>query len=72
MPGHTVSPRAEVHPLARTAVLPIAGVVGAAHLVAAAVTGGYWFDEAYMLALGRHHLDWGSVDQPRSPRCSPC
>jgi hypothetical protein len=25
---------------------------------------GYWFDEVYMLAVGRHHLDWGSADQP--------
>lgn len=32
MPGHTVGPRAEVHPLARAAVLPIAGVVGVAHV----------------------------------------
>ncbi len=25
---------------------------------------GYWFDEVYMLAIGRYHLDWGSADQP--------
>jgi hypothetical protein len=25
---------------------------------------GYWFDEMYMLAIGRNHLDWGSADQP--------
>jgi hypothetical protein len=25
---------------------------------------GYWFDEMYMLAIGRYHLDWGSADQP--------
>ncbi|WP_231992747.1 hypothetical protein [Mycobacterium sp. 1164985.4] len=24
----------------------------------------YWFDEVYMLAIGRNHLDWGSADQP--------
>jgi hypothetical protein len=24
----------------------------------------YWFDEIYMLAIGRYHLDWGSADQP--------
>ncbi|WP_307787770.1 glycosyltransferase family 39 protein [Mycolicibacterium sp. S2-37] len=24
----------------------------------------YWFDEVYMLAIGRYHLDWGSADQP--------
>jgi 4-amino-4-deoxy-L-arabinose transferase-like glycosyltransferase len=47
-----------------TGVVLIAGVVALAHLAAAAVTDGYWFDEAYMLAIGRHHLDWGSVDQP--------
>lgn len=23
-----------------------------------------WYDEDLMLAIGRHHLDWGSVDQP--------
>jgi 4-amino-4-deoxy-L-arabinose transferase-like glycosyltransferase len=45
-------------------VLLIAGVVAAAQLVAAAVGSGYWFDEVYMLAIGRHHLDWGSADQP--------
>lgn len=49
---------------ARTPVLVVAGIVALAHLAAAAVTDGYWFDEAYMLAIGRHHLDWGSVDQP--------
>jgi 4-amino-4-deoxy-L-arabinose transferase-like glycosyltransferase len=25
---------------------------------------GYWFDEVYILAIGRYHLDWGSADQP--------
>jgi hypothetical protein len=45
-------------------VLPIAAAVAVAQLVAAAVGGGYWFDEVYMLAIGRHHLDWGSADQP--------
>jgi hypothetical protein len=24
----------------------------------------YWFDEVYMPAIGRHHLDWASADQP--------
>jgi hypothetical protein len=38
-------------------VLPIAAAVGVAQLVAAVVGGGYWFDEVYMLAIGRHHLD---------------
>lgn len=45
-------------------VLLVAAVVGVAHLVAASLGGGYWFDEAYMLAIGREHLDWGSADQP--------
>jgi 4-amino-4-deoxy-L-arabinose transferase-like glycosyltransferase len=55
-------------PIARGPVLTIAAVVGAAQL-AASVGGGYWFgtywfDEVYMLAIGSHHLDWGSADQP--------
>lgn len=45
-------------------VLPIAGLVALMHLGAAALGGGYWFDEVYMLAIGREHLDWGSADQP--------
>jgi len=45
-------------------VLSIAVAVAVAQLIAAAVGGGYWFDEVYMLAIGRHHLDWGSADQP--------
>jgi hypothetical protein len=24
----------------------------------------YWFDEVYMFAIGRRHLEWGSADQP--------
>ena len=50
-------------PFARGPVLSIAAVVAAAQL-AASVGRGYWFDEVYMLAIGRHHLDWGSADQP--------
>ncbi|WP_084505808.1 glycosyltransferase family 39 protein [Nocardia harenae] len=45
-------------------VLLVAAIVGVAHLVTASIGGGYWFDEAYMLAIGREHLDWGSADQP--------
>ncbi|MGH4022975.1 MAG: hypothetical protein ACRDRV_00130, partial [Pseudonocardiaceae bacterium] len=41
-------------PFARWAVLPIAAVVAVAHL-AASFVGGYWFDEVYMLAIGRNH-----------------
>ena len=52
-----------VPPFAKWAVLPIAAVVAVAHF-AAGFAGGYWFDEAYMLAIGRNHLDWGSADQP--------
>ncbi|MDN5749224.1 MAG: hypothetical protein L0H64_12015 [Pseudonocardia sp.] len=41
----------------------VAGVVTVAHLVLAAVPR-RWFDEDLMLAIGRHHLDWGAADQP--------
>jgi hypothetical protein len=34
------------------------------HCTATAFGAGYWFDEVYMLAIGRYHLDWGSADQP--------
>ncbi|MFD6895114.1 glycosyltransferase family 39 protein [Rhodococcus sp. NPDC060086] len=55
----------QVHSFAGRVVWPIAAVVAVAHLVAAVVGGdGYWFDEVYMLAIGRDHLDWGSADQP--------
>ncbi|GAA4857094.1 glycosyltransferase family 39 protein [Saccharopolyspora cebuensis] len=50
-------------PFARWAVLPIAAAVAVVQLVAA-TRSGYWFDEVYMLAIGRNHLDWGSADQP--------
>jgi 4-amino-4-deoxy-L-arabinose transferase-like glycosyltransferase len=50
-------------PFARGPVLSIAAVVAVTQLVAS-ISGGYWFDEVYMLAIGRHHLDWGSADQP--------
>ncbi|HET8993140.1 MAG TPA: glycosyltransferase family 39 protein [Rhodococcus sp. (in: high G+C Gram-positive bacteria)] len=55
----------KAHQFAGRVVWPIAAVVAVAHL-AAAVAGsdGYWFDEVYMLAIGRDHLDWGSADQP--------
>ncbi|ANY08478.1 hypothetical protein AFB00_21870 [Pseudonocardia sp. HH130630-07] len=41
----------------------VAGVVGVVHLGLAAVPR-RWFDEDLMLAIGRHHLDTGAVDQP--------
>lgn len=44
-------------------VLSIAAVVAVAQSVGS-VVGGYWFDEMYMLAIGRHHLDWSFADQP--------
>lgn len=55
---------AAVPQLARLPVGIIAAVVAAVHLVLGALGRGYWFDEALMLAIGRHHLDWGSADQP--------
>ncbi|MBF6175766.1 glycosyltransferase family 39 protein [Nocardia blacklockiae] len=54
--------RPGVPAFAARAVSVVAAVVALSHLVCAG--GGYWFDEAYMLAIGRHHLDWGSADQP--------
>ena len=53
-----------VAPFAAGIVVPIAAVVGVAHCVASTLGSGYWFDEMYMLAIGRNHLDWGSADQP--------
>ncbi|MGH3796502.1 MAG: glycosyltransferase family 39 protein [Pseudonocardiaceae bacterium] len=52
-----------VPPFATWAVSAIAAVVAVVHFVAG-FGGGYWFDEAYMLAIGRNHLDWGAADQP--------
>jgi 4-amino-4-deoxy-L-arabinose transferase-like glycosyltransferase len=56
-------PGQRIAPFAAGVVLPIAAVTAVLHSVAS-VFGGYWFDEVYMLAIGRHHLDWGSADQP--------
>lgn len=53
-----------VAPFAARVVLPIAGLVLVSHCAALFSARGYWFDEVYMLAIGRHHLDWGSADQP--------
>ena len=58
---------ADTKPIASFAAGPvwsIAGLVAIAQLVAAVVGRGYWFDEVYMVAIGRNHLDWGSADQP--------
>jgi hypothetical protein len=46
------------------AVGSIAVVVAVLHCAASPLGRGYWFDEVYMLAIGRYHLDWGSADQP--------
>lgn len=52
-----------VAPFARAPVLLTAAVVACAHLALAALPRS-WSDEDLMLAIGRHHLDWGSADQP--------
>ncbi|NWJ74320.1 glycosyltransferase family 39 protein [Pseudonocardia sp. ICBG1122] len=57
---------AEAPGLPALAVVPVAiaaGLVAVVHLVAASPPR-RWFDEDLMLAIGRHHLDWGAVDQP--------
>lgn len=53
-----------VAPFATTAVVAIAAVVTILHCAASTLGDDHWFDEVYMLAIGRHHLDWGSADQP--------
>src|SRR5687768_3657323 len=62
-PAAVTRPLPRTVPFARGPVLSIAAVVAVAQ-TAASLVGGYWFDEIYMLAIGRHHLDWGSADQP--------
>lgn len=54
---------ATLPPFATKAVLLIAAAVAIVQGVCSR-SSGYMFDEAYMLAIGRHHLDWGSADQP--------
>jgi hypothetical protein len=34
-----------------------AALTGVLHCFASIFGGGYWFDEVYMLAIGRYHLD---------------
>jgi 4-amino-4-deoxy-L-arabinose transferase-like glycosyltransferase len=60
----TAEPTRSVPKFAAAAVLPIAAVTALAHCVATLLGSGYWFDEVYMLAIGRYHLAWGSADQP--------
>ncbi|GAA2792394.1 ArnT family glycosyltransferase [Saccharopolyspora taberi] len=52
----------DVPALARVPVWTIAGAVGVV-LLATSAFGGYWFDELYFVAAGRH-LAWGYADQP--------
>lgn len=58
------SARQRISPFAAGVVLPIAAITAVLHCVTSAFGDGYWFDEVYMLAIGRNHLDWGSADQP--------
>ena len=53
-----------ISPFAAGSVLPIAAATAVLHCIAGVLGKGYWFDEVYMLAIGRFHLDWGSADQP--------
>ncbi len=57
-------PAGTIEPFAAGVVLPIAAIVAVLHCVESIFESGYWFDEVYMLAIGRNHLDWGSADQP--------
>ncbi len=61
---HETSTDRSVAPFATGIVVPISVAVAVLHCVASALGAGYWFDEVYMLAIGRNHLDWGSADQP--------
>jgi hypothetical protein len=49
--GHRISP------FAAGVVLPIAAATAVLHCIASAFGDGYWFDEVYMLAIGRYHPD---------------
>lgn len=60
----TAPPATGPHRFGAGPVTAIAALVALGHVVAATLTGGYWLDEAYMLAIGRSHLAWGSADQP--------
>lgn len=46
------------------AIVSIAALDTILHCAATTLGSGYWFDEVYMLAIGRYHLEWGSADQP--------
>jgi dolichyl-phosphate-mannose-protein mannosyltransferase len=53
----------ELRPLAKWPVFTIASLVAVVQLATGAL-GGFWIDEAYMLAAGKYHPNWGYVDQP--------
>ena len=53
-----------IPPFATAAIVSIAALDTILHCVASTLGNGYWFDEVYMLAIGRYHLEWGSADQP--------
>lgn len=61
--GETVTVR-PVAPFAARTVGSLAALVAVLHCFAETLDSNYWFDEVYMLAIGRYHLDWGSADQP--------
>jgi hypothetical protein len=46
-------------PFAADVVAPIAAVTAVLHCIASAFGEGYWFNEVYMLAIGRRHLEMG-------------
>ncbi len=53
-----------ISPFAVGVVLPISAVTALLHCIAGVLDQHYWFDEVYMVSIGRSHLDWGSADQP--------
>ncbi|MCW2512201.1 MAG: glycosyl transferase family 39 [Mycobacterium sp.] len=57
-----------VHPFVTWPVLSMAALVAVLHCAATLFGRSYWFDEVYVLATGRSHLDWRSADQsPLTP-----
>jgi hypothetical protein len=46
-----------VEPFTRAAIVRVAALVTVLHCAASTLGSGYWFDEAYMLAIGRLHLE---------------
>jgi hypothetical protein len=53
-----------IAPFATGPVVAVAVLVTVLHCATSTLGRGYWFDEVYVLAIGRYHLDWGSADQP--------